>query len=77
MKFEIEVNSVDDVAKIIQTLISKGEEFAEESGQHFWAGNEEYIPTTSKEWEDYSWIREENYLPNDQGFWYSSSMQQC
>ncbi|UEP19215.1 hypothetical protein [Klebsiella phage vB_KpnM-VAC36] len=58
-------------------LISEGEAMADATGEHFYAGNEEYIPVTSDEWESYKWIRDDNYLPHDQGFWYSSSMQNC
>lgn len=77
MKIEIELNSINDIAKGIQTLIDKGEEIADKTGEHFWANSEEYIPASSPEWEDYKWVRDENYLPHDQGFWYSSSMQNC
>lgn len=77
MKFEFEIDSVGSVTRAINALMSKGEEMAEETGEHFCAGNEEYIPATSEEWESYKWIREDNYLPHDKGFWYSSSMQNC
>ncbi|QYN80293.1 hypothetical protein [Kosakonia phage 305] len=77
MKFEFDINTVDDIAKGISVLISKGEEIAEATGEHFWAGNEQYIPASSDEWEDYRWVREDHYLPHDQGFWYSSSMSRC
>lgn len=77
MKFEAELNTVDDIASAITKLISKGEEIAEATGETFWAGNEQFIPTTSPEFEHYSWVREEHYLPDNEGFWYSSSMQNC
>lgn len=77
MKFEFEIDSVDSVTRAINALVSKGEEMADSTGKHFWANNEEYIPVSSDEWEDYKWIRDDNYLPHDQGFWYSSSMQNC
>lgn len=69
--------TLNQVAKDIANLIAEGEAIADATGQHFCANNEEYIPASSPEWESYSWIREENYLPHDQGFWYSSSMQNC
>lgn len=72
-----EFKSVSEVEKAIQQLISVGEELADKTGETFSVGNEEYIPVSSDEFENYKWIRDENYLPHDQGFWYSSSMQSC
>lgn len=69
--------TLEDVQKQINKLIEQGEAIADKTGEHFWAGGEEYIPPSSKEWEDYEWIREDHGLPHDQGFWYSSSMNSC
>ena len=76
-KMTIEIETVANVEKAIRALIDKGEAIADATGEHFTVGNEEYIPVSSGEWEDYEWIREENCLPHDQGFWYSSSMSSC
>lgn len=72
-----EFKSVSEVEKDIQQLISVGEELADKTGETFSVGNEEYIPVSSDEFENYKWIRDEHYLPHDQGLWYSSSMNQC
>lgn len=72
-----ELKTLADVQKEINKLIAKGVKISEATGEHFHTENEEYIPASSPSWEDYAWIREENYLPHDQGFWYSSSMQSC
>lgn len=69
--------SVAEVEKEIRRLIEVGEQIADATGKHFTVGNEEYIPVSSDEFEDYEWIREEHYLPHDRGLWYSSSMQSC
>lgn len=73
----IEIQTVANVEKAIRDLIDKGEELSDATGEHFTVGSEEYIPVSSPEFEDYAWAREDNYLPHDQGFWYSSSMQSC
>ncbi|BAQ23091.1 conserved hypothetical protein [Edwardsiella phage PEi26] len=73
----IKIETVANVEKAICDLISKGVDIADATGEIFTVGNEEYIPVSSSEFEDYKWIRDENYLPHDQGFWYSSSMQSC
>lgn len=72
-----EFKSVSEVEKAIAALISKGVALADETGETFSVGDEEYIPVSSDEFEDYKWIRDEHYLPHDQGLWYSSSMNQC
>lgn len=77
MKFEFDINTVSDVARGIHALINEGVKLADESGECFYANDERYIPVTSDEFEDYKWVRDEHYLPHTEGFWYSSSMQNC
>lgn len=69
--------TVNDIEKAIRVLIEQGEKIADATGEHFFAGNEEYIPVNSKYFDDYKWIRENHCLSDTEGFWYSSSMDAC
>lgn len=66
--------TVKDIEKQIRDLIDAGTELAEQTGEHFCAGGEEYIPSTSPEYDGYEWARDEYGLPDGEGFWFSSSM---
>ena len=77
IKAEFNLETISDVERAISKLISEGETIADTTGKHFIVGNEEYIPLSSPEFEDYKWVRDDHCLPHDQGFWYSSSMQDC
>ncbi|BBI57479.1 hypothetical protein KIT01_131 [Escherichia phage KIT01] len=66
--------TIDEIEKQIRELVRKGQAVADETGQHFHAGGEEYIPASSPEYDDYEWARDDYGIPEGEGFWFSSSM---
>ncbi|ASJ79347.1 hypothetical protein SHP1_025 [Salmonella phage SHP1] len=66
--------TIDEIEKQIRELVRKGQSVADETGQHFHAGGEEYIPASSPEYDDYEWARDDYGIPEGEGFWFSSSM---
>ncbi|QIN95459.1 hypothetical protein MN01_00081 [Escherichia phage MN01] len=66
--------TVKEIEDQIRALICEGLTAADETGEHFRAGGEEYIPASSPEYDDYEWVRDEYCIPEGEGFWFNSSM---
>ena len=66
--------TVKEIEDQIRELVRKGQSVADETGEHFRAGGEEYIPASSPEYGDYEWVRDEYCISEGEGFWFNSSM---